>query len=80
MRFSHVNKSLAVLALAALAACGGGGGGGGPAAFVPGNGGQRPDGSPILARIVGVGDSLTAGYQADGFLGATNLKNPINPG
>jgi hypothetical protein len=80
MRFSHVNKSLAVLTLAALAACGGGGGGGGPAAFVPGNGGQRPDGSPILARIVGVGDSLTAGYQADGFLGATNLKNPLNPG
>jgi hypothetical protein len=79
MRFSHVNKSLAVLALAALAACGGGGGGG-PAAFVPGNGGQQPDGSPILARIVGVGDSLTAGYQADGFLGAVGVKNPLAPG
>jgi hypothetical protein len=79
MRFSRVIKSLVMVGLAALAACGGGGGGG-PAAFVPGNGGQKPDGSPILARIVGVGDSLTAGYQADGFLGATNLKNPLNPG
>lgn len=79
MRFSHIIKSLAVIGLAALAACGGGGGGG-TAAFVPGNGGERPNGASILTRIVGVGDSLTAGYQSDGFLGTTNFKNPLFPG
>lgn len=34
----------------------------------------------LLATIVGVGDSLTAGYQAGGFLGQTGFKNPIDPG
>jgi lysophospholipase L1-like esterase len=37
-------------------------------------------GNGILTRIVGVGDSLTAGYQAGGFLGDTNVKNPLFPG
>jgi lysophospholipase L1-like esterase len=31
----------------------------------------------LLSRIVGVGDSLTAGYQADGFLGQSNFKDPL---
>jgi lysophospholipase L1-like esterase len=39
-----------------------------------------PRGNAILKTIVGVGDSLTAGYQAGGFLGATNVKNPLVPG
>ncbi|MBV8656124.1 MAG: hypothetical protein JO160_08770 [Candidatus Eremiobacteraeota bacterium] len=34
----------------------------------------------ILTTFVGVGDSLTAGYQAGGFLGDTNVKDPLVPG
>jgi lysophospholipase L1-like esterase len=33
--------------------------------------------NPILANIVGVGDSLTAGYQANGMLGQADVVNPI---
>jgi lysophospholipase L1-like esterase len=80
MRFSHVIKSLAVIGFAALAACGGGGGGSSALLPGPGEGGKTPNGGSILSRIVAVGDSLTAGYQADGMLGATNLKNPLNTG
>ena len=36
----------------------------------------RPDQLGVLRQIVGVGDSLTAGYQSNGFLGATGLRNP----
>ena len=65
----------AAAALAAsLAACGGssstpstGGGGGG------GGGGN----GPLLSRIVGVGDSLTAGEQSDALLGADISPNPL---
>ncbi len=60
----------------------GGGGGGGASAIVPnaGGGGAPGGGSPLLARIVGVGDSLTAGYQANGMLGATGVSDPLFPG
>ncbi|MBV8488953.1 MAG: hypothetical protein JO199_00385 [Candidatus Eremiobacteraeota bacterium] len=34
----------------------------------------------LLREFVGVGDSLTAGYQAGGFLGQANVKNPLAPG
>ena len=34
----------------------------------------------MLARIVGVGDSLTAGYQANGMLGATGVPDPLFSG
>ena len=36
----------------------------------------------LLTRIVGVGDSLTAGYQAQGFIGTADYKipNPSIPG
>ena len=46
-----------------------------------GGGGRRDAAAAaLLARIVGVGDSLTAGYQADGMLGATGVANPLFPG
>ncbi|HKU81426.1 MAG TPA: SGNH/GDSL hydrolase family protein [Candidatus Tumulicola sp.] len=78
MKFAPPSKTLALLTLAALAACGGGGGGSSlPAAPPPHQGGS---GSGLLDRIVGVGDSLTAGYQSDGLLGATNVKDPLDPG
>ena len=77
MNATPIKKSLALLALLAIAAaCSNGGGG--TSAIPPGGGGGG--GSPLLARIVGVGDSLTAGYQADGFFGATGFKNPLFPG
>jgi lysophospholipase L1-like esterase len=76
MELSHVKKSLSILTLCALAACGGGGAGGSIPIAHP----QQPAQQSILSRIVGVGDSLTAGYQADGFLGAANVRNPLYPG
>ncbi|MBV8373034.1 MAG: hypothetical protein JOY69_07210 [Candidatus Eremiobacteraeota bacterium] len=78
MELTHFRKALALLSLAALAACGGGGGG--SSSFVPNHGGSTGGSSPLLTRIVGVGDSLTAGYQADGILGASNVANPLFPG
>ncbi|MGA8535215.1 MAG: SGNH/GDSL hydrolase family protein [Candidatus Tumulicola sp.] len=72
-----MKRTLALASLIAMAACGGGGSG----SVVPNNGGgQSGGGSPLLARIVGVGDSLTAGYQADGILGQTGVADPLFPG
>ena len=70
MNLVQMRKALAIASLTAMTACGGGGGSG---AVVPthNGGGSGPTGQPLLARIVGVGDSLTAGYQAGGILGAT---------
>jgi GDSL-like Lipase/Acylhydrolase len=78
MHFSQIKQSIAMLALAALAACGGRSAG--TNAMLPPGGAQQPDTGSILSRIVGVGDSLTAGYQSDGFLGATGVRNPLSPG
>jgi lysophospholipase L1-like esterase len=80
MKLSYAKKSIALLSLSALAACSGGGAGG-SGAVLPSQGAKpNPNQQSILSRIVGVGDSLTAGYQADGFLGATDFKNPLYPG
>ncbi|MEO6835297.1 MAG: SGNH/GDSL hydrolase family protein [Candidatus Tumulicola sp.] len=77
MNLLFVRKALALLALAAVAACSNGGG---TSSIPAGGGGGKPPPSSLLARIVGVGDSLTAGYQAGGFLGATGFKDPLYPG
>lgn len=76
MRFSTIKSSLVVATLVALAACGGAGGGG-TSALLPRSGVEQPNGTSILSKIVGVGDSLTAGYQSDGIIGETGVKNPI---
>jgi lysophospholipase L1-like esterase len=78
MKLMHMRKLMALASLAAVAACGGGGGGSG--AVVPVHSGGGTSNSPILSRIVGVGDSLTAGYQAGGLLGATGVPDPLFPG
>lgn len=78
MELSYVKKSIALLALCALAACAGGGAAG-SGSVLPSQA-AKPDQQSILSRIVGVGDSLTAGYQADGFLGAADFKSPLYPG
>jgi lysophospholipase L1-like esterase len=76
MKLSHLKKFIIPPVLAALAACGGGGGSGGSTgALIPAHG-PGPQTS-ILSRIVGVGDSLTAGYQSNGFLGETGVTNPF---
>jgi lysophospholipase L1-like esterase len=75
MKLFSVRNSLALLGLGAITACGGGGSAG---SAIPPGGGRPPQGS-VLSRIVGVGDSLTAGYQSNGFLGATGVRNPLSP-
>jgi len=73
----NIKRFLALVALSAVAACGG--------ASLPGSGAApafrtahvRPQ-SSILSSIVGVGDSLTAGYQSNGFLGQTGVTVTIN--
>jgi lysophospholipase L1-like esterase len=79
MKLAYVRTALAVLALSAVTACSSSGGGGATPA-INGPPPPPPHGSGVLARIVGVGDSLTAGYQAGGFLGATGVKDPLFPG
>jgi lysophospholipase L1-like esterase len=80
MMRSPAKKLMALTLLAALAACGGGSGGTGVAP-IPATQGNTPHSrSSITARIVGVGDSLTAGYQSNGFLGETDVHNPLAPG
>ncbi len=77
MKFSSLKKSFALITLAAVAACGGSGSSG---SSIPSGGNPGPPHGSPLGRIVGVGDSLTAGYQSNGFLGATGFKNPFFPG
>ncbi len=75
MKIKHLQRAFALVAMAALAACGGGGS---SSSTIPAPG---PSTAPnVLARIVGVGDSLTAGYQSAGWLGATNVPNPLLTG
>jgi GDSL-like Lipase/Acylhydrolase len=78
MELSQLRKSIATIALSAVAACGGNGAGT-SSAMLPSNGAHEAQQS-ILTRIVGVGDSLTAGYQSDGFLGQAGVPNPLYPG
>src|SRR5579862_151212 len=81
MHASFTKKSLATLLLVALAACSGAGPG---TSALPRQASPvreaRPAVDPLLTRIVGVGDSLTAGYQAGGILGATGVANPYEAG
>ncbi len=64
-----------------LSACGGGGNGSSLLTPQPPGGitGQQAR-SGLTARIVGVGDSLTAGVQSNGLLGATISPNPLGAG
>ncbi|MDE2482656.1 MAG: hypothetical protein KGN02_10745 [bacterium] len=70
---TRFSRPLAVLALGALAACGG------PTSStaIPNTGGNGSVPQPATAgMLVGVGDSLTAGYQSSGFLGDPTVTNP----
>jgi lysophospholipase L1-like esterase len=65
----------AVLFPLMLAGCGGGSSS--TQAVLPTNVFGTINGSPLLTRIVGVGDSLTAGEQSNGLLGKTITPNPL---
>ncbi len=70
---NRFSRPLAVLALGALAACGGPMS---PTAGPPTSGATGNVPTPTTNMLVGVGDSLTAGYQSSGFLGDTTATNP----
>lgn len=79
MSNAHPKHLVSLALLASLAACGGGSSAG---QIVPAQS-SRVSHDSVLSSIVGVGDSLTAGYQSDGFLGETNVTNsaglPVPP-
>src|ERR1700722_13142678 len=80
MNHGNVRRILSLAVLCAVAACSSSGAT--PAIAPAGNATTvKPQTvNPILAKIVGVGDSLTAGYQANGMLGQANAPNPLEPG
>lgn len=74
MKHMILKRALAALTLSAVAACSGSLGSGAPVA---------PPVTPIATpasgvALVGVGDSLTAGYQSDGFLGVTTATYSLS--
>lgn len=76
MKNSYVQILVTLLATAALAACGGGGGT--SSQVLPLRASHVRPQTTLLSNIVGVGDSLTAGYQSNGFLGATGVRAYIS--
>jgi lysophospholipase L1-like esterase len=76
MNLRYLSRPLAILTLAALAACGGGTSGTFPPPASP-----KPIVTPAGGTpLVGIGDSLTAGYQSDGFLGQASplVTSPLS--
>ncbi len=76
MKFHVVSRVLAAVAAISLAACGGGGGSNVTPPYGP------PVTPTLTSNFVGVGDSLTAGYQSEGWLGAPpgSVANPLAAG
>jgi hypothetical protein len=74
-----VSKIFRPLVAGAVAISLAGCGGGSSPAVPGGGGGGGGNNSPLLSRIVGVGDSLTAGEQSDALLGQTISPNPLGP-
>ncbi len=81
MKRSLINSVLAAATAFALVACGGGGTANNPIAnpYPTTNTAPSSSGSKVLTRIVGIGDSLTAGEESDGLVGVT-AANPLFPG
>jgi lysophospholipase L1-like esterase len=74
MKNPYAHILITLLATAALAACSGGGAT--SSQVLPLRAAHARPQEAILSNIVGVGDSLTAGYQSNGFLGETGVRNP----
>lgn len=66
---NRMSRPIAILAIGALAACSSGST-------------STPAAPPVVPPsgmvIAGIGDSLTAGFQSDGFLGDTTVTNPLS--
>ncbi|HKE35882.1 MAG TPA: hypothetical protein VKB39_00520, partial [Candidatus Baltobacteraceae bacterium] len=79
---ASVKKLVAFAALAGICACSSPSGGTSNSALpsAPSSHRVTEHGRGLFATFVGVGDSLTAGYQAGGFLGETGYKDPLDPG
>ena len=73
----RIARPLAVLAIVSLAACAGSTGGGSAIPNGPPTA-LNPTGSATLARVVGIGDSLTAGTQSNGTMGVSYFGNPVS--
>ncbi|HET9030696.1 MAG TPA: SGNH/GDSL hydrolase family protein [Candidatus Aquilonibacter sp.] len=73
---TRFSRAAAILAIAALTACGGGGLGGPSAPGTPGP--IAPPAPASGGMLVGIGDSLTAGYQSSGFLGDPSATSPLS--
>ena len=73
----RIAQTLATIAIVSLAACAGSTGGGSAVPSGPPNP-VYPSGSGTLTRVVGLGDSLTAGTQSNGTLGVSYLGNPVS--
>ncbi len=74
MKNSYAHLFITLLATAAVTACGGGGAT--SSQLLPLHSSHVRPQTAILSNIVGVGDSLTAGYQSNGFLGAAGVQTP----
>ncbi len=74
---NHFVKTLASIAIISLAACAGPTGGGSALPSGPPNPINSP-GASVLTRVVGVGDSLTAGTQSNGTMGVSYFGNPVS--
>src|ERR1700742_3009560 len=77
--FPTIRRIVSLAALSAVAACSSPSGATSalPVSNAPASQVKPQNVTPILANIVGVGDSLTAGYQANGMLGEAGVTNPI---
>jgi lysophospholipase L1-like esterase len=81
MNHGYLRRFLSLTALCAVTACSSPGSTPAVAPVAPSAKTiKRQTVNPLLAKIVGVGDSLTAGYQANGMLGQTAVPNPLDPG
>lgn len=72
--FTRFHRAIAALAVISLAACGGSGTGPGTP-LPPGN---TPNAGLAQQQYVGIGDSLTAGYQSGGLLGDPNTTSAVS--
>jgi lysophospholipase L1-like esterase len=76
---TYIRKPLAMLTLAALAACTNAAGSGVTPPKAPPVPGVPPVGGGLTQQnFVGLGDSLTAGFQSDGILGDPTVTNQIS--
>ena len=76
-RYVFSLKALALVAAASLAACSGGSSSSSSTTTIP----TAPNNTgKVTANIVGIGDSLTEGFQADGVIGQTGVADPLLAG